>query len=263
MSRKISIIGVGSMGGAILEGIISSDVFKKNEIVLVEPDIEKSKFLKNKGFFVVNHIDKIDCIDIAIIAVKPQQFNIVASEIVKSLKLKVVISVMAGINTSVIKTELNNPKDVIRCMPNLACRIGKGMTAISNCPSVNKESLDLVRKIFKTIGETIPVDESLFDVVTALSGSGPGFLFRCIESLSKAGIKEGLDPEVSEKLARYVAIGTGGLLESTNESVSILRAGVTSKGGTTEAGLEQLEIENIDVIFEKVIGRSKQRSIEL
>ena len=263
MKPQIGLIGIGSMGGAILEGIIDGGIVQSDQMFLIEADCSKRDLLLNRGFHVTDDISTLPSLELIIIAIKPQQFAEIASELKGKVNSSVIVSVMAGVKSGIISEELQSRAGVIRCMPNLACRIRKGMTAIYCDEKISKDTLIFVEKIFKTVGEVIQIDEEFFDVVTALSGSGPGYLFRCVESLAQAGKENGLPEKMSQELARYVCIGSGGLLEITDESVSNLREGVTSRGGTTEAGLKALELSGIDLAFSLAIKAAAERSYQL
>lgn len=265
--KKIGIIGAGNMGEAIIKGIVLAPCFLNcSHIIVSDLSEDRLKYIK-KNYRVKTtryNEDVVSMADIIILAVKPQQIDDVLSEIGKFIDWhKLVISVAAGVKTGCIEKRLLAKAPVIRVMPNMPALVQKGISAFA-CgrfvkPSHKKTAVD----ILSNIGEAVEVKESLMDVVTAVSGSGPAYFFFVMEQLVKIGIKEGLKKEVAEKLAIWTALGAAELVYKTGHMPKDLRAMVTSKGGTTEAAFNIFKSEGLDKILEKGVNAAIKRSREL
>jgi len=247
--QTIGIIGFGNMGSAIAEGI------KKDYPVTVF-DKDKSKTAKISGIGLAqNIVDTVKAADVIILAVKPQDFDTL-SEIKNHINGQLIISIVAGIATGDIKKMLGKVR-VIRVMPNLPARIGKGMICIYKDKSATKEDLDFCEKLFKKLGKTLILGkEEMINYATAVSGSGPGFFYDLIQGKTEEDIKKCVTPFITNLTASALSIGfskpeasvlaevtTKGsiaYLEQAHLSPEEAKKQVASKGGTTEAGLEVL-----------------------
>lgn len=178
--------------------------------------------------------------DLIILAVKPQQLAEVLAELrVWGNERKIVVSIAAGIPISYLQKNLPGCQ-IIRAMPNNPALVGAGITALARGKGVRTFEFGVVRKIFKSVGEVVEVEEKLMDAVTGLSGSGPAFIYLAIEAMIKAGTELGLNPVVAHQLATHTVLGSALTLLRTGRPVKELREMVTSPGGTTIAGLEIL-----------------------
>jgi pyrroline-5-carboxylate reductase len=249
-NNTIGIIGFGNMGAAIALKLKAA--FK---VFVFEKDIEKVK--NAAGLTVLGSIeDIIDAAETIIIAVKPQDFDSVLEELRGKTVHKLVISIAAGIPTQYIEESVGDVP-VIRVMPNLPAKIGMGMICLSKGSYALETDLSYAQTIFNFLGKTLLVDESMMNAVTAVSGSGPGFFFGLIEDkpesewavygnniftplLIEAAREIGFSQQQAQTLAVATAEGSLALLRQTKLSPQVLRSQVTSKGGTTEAGLEVL-----------------------
>jgi pyrroline-5-carboxylate reductase len=249
-NNTIGIIGFGNMGAAIALRLKAA--FK---VFVYEKDVEK---LKNAaGMTVLGSIeDMIDAAETIVIAVKPQDFDAVLEELRGKAAHKSVVSIAAGITTQYIEDAVGDVP-VIRVMPNLPAKIGMGMICLCKGRFALETDLAYAQKLFDFVGKTMLVDEAMMNAVTAVSGSGPGFFFGLVEEkpesewavygtniftplLIEAAREIGFSQQQAQTLAVATAEGSLALLRQTNLSPQILRAQVTSKGGTTEAGLEVL-----------------------
>ncbi|HNQ51020.1 MAG TPA: pyrroline-5-carboxylate reductase [Candidatus Omnitrophota bacterium] len=250
-SSSIGVIGFGNMGSAIasrLRGFYKVYVFEK--------DIDK---LKNSGgVMILGGIeDIIDAAGTIIIAVKPQDFDNVLEELRGKISQRRVVSIAAGISTGYIEESVGDVP-VIRVMPNLPAKVGMGMICLCKGRYALETDLSFAQKVFGHLGKTLVVEESQMNAVTAVSGSGPGFFFGLIEGkpesewavygtniftplLIEAAREIGFSRQQAQTLAVATAEGSIALLRQTGLSPQALRRQVTSKGGTTEAGLEALE----------------------
>ncbi len=244
---KFLFIGAGNMAQAIINGLINNKVLKPDEIYIYEINSELCKKLKEKYRINISEdFNSINSFDYILLAVKPQVFaNFRNDKVMKVLAQKtadsqVIMSIMAGITIEQIKEFFNNCKKIIRVMPNTCALIGQSMSVISADKDIESKELEFVNKIFQSIGKTEIVDEKHINAVTALSGSGPAYVFIFIEALTAGGILCGLSKDISEKLAVQTVMGSS-MMAGQERSLEELRHMVTSPGGTTIAGIAELE----------------------
>jgi len=176
---------------------------------------------------------------------------------------QLVISIAAGITTQYIEKRLGNNIRVIRTMPNLPAQVGKAVTALCKGSWAQESDIQSAQEIFKRIGKTVVVEESLMDAVTAVSGSGPAYVFYFLECFQQAALSLGLNEETSQELVIETLKGSLALLEKSKEEAGILRKKVTSKGGTTEAALAVLEQNKFAEIFARALAAARDRAREL
>ncbi len=248
MNKKIGIIGFGNMGSAIAERLKA-----KYQIFVFDKDANKIKNIS--GLEICEEIkDLIERVDTIILAVKPQDFGNLLNEIKDSVKGKLIISIAAGITTQYMENRLGEVK-AIRVMPNMPAKIGKGMTCLCRGEFTTDDDLNFSQKLFDKLGKTLILNEDMMDAATAVSGSGPGFYFDIIESrqgrrekilqefifsLTEAAKSIGFSPEEATLLSSTTGNASEMLIEQTKLSPVELKKQITSKGGTTEAGLEVL-----------------------
>ena len=249
-NNKVALIGIGNMGSAIVEGALLGNVLTPSNVTVYDKDVSKAKAFSSK-----NHVKKAISIkdllseaNIILVAVKPQNFCEVAEEL-KSLitKKHVFISILAGTSIQKIKKNLGRKVAVVRAMPNLGAKIRQSMTAISGS---DKKAVNIAKKLFSGCGEVIQVKEKMFDVITAVSGSGPAYFFFLMEALASFAVKNGISKKTAELLAAQTCVGSGLLVSNEKISPRILRKKVTSKGGTTEKALDVLKSNKTNKIFE-------------
>ncbi len=273
--KKIGIIGYGNMGSAIAERVkikYSVSVFDK----------DKAKTKNAKGIKVKNSIiDLVNRSEVIILAVKPQDFNDVLREIKNLIKDQLIISIAAGVSTKYIQKILGKGR-IIRTMPNLPAQIGKGTIGICRSSSAKKKDLIFTKQLFARLGTVIIVDEKEINKVTAASGSGPGFFARLIElekidssdhekvvafitniipSYFRAVEKLGLDKHKARLLATSTGVGTADYLHTSGLTAEELRKKVSSKKGTTEAGLKKLRgVATLLETLKAAVKRAKELS---
>ncbi len=258
---KIGFIGGGNMAEAIIKGITSQGM---KDILVSEPGEERRSYLQeNFGVETTeSNTDLTDACKIIILAMKPQIMEKVLDEIASTVtEEKTVVSIAAGIPLSLLQAKLNT-KRLIRVMPNTPALVQKGMTVMSLCECFSDSDMSTVREIFMSIGEVLTLPEKYMDAVTAVSGSGPGFIAFFIESIIEAGINIGLNDDDASMLAIQTAIGTAKLLE-TGLPPAKLREMVTSPGGTTAAGLNAFEEKNLKDVVKYALEAAKNRAAEL
>jgi len=269
--KKIGIIGYGNMGSAIGERIKT-----KYKVLVFDKDKDKTRNLS--GIEVVSdNIDLVNKVDTLILAVKPQDFDVLLGEIRNYTAGKLIISIAAGITTRYIEKYLEKAK-VVRVMPNMAIMIGEGISCLSKGKLATEEDFDFVEELFDYMGKTLRIEEEKMSAATAVSGSGPGFYFDIIESvlaenknpeefkkefivsLTKAAEESGFD----HREAVFLASGTGNacqlLLIKTKLMPAELKKQIMSKGGTTLAGLDALHATKSLI---EAVKAAKKRAEEL
>lgn len=264
---KIGFIGIGNMGEALLRGIINSNLVSPESIYASDVNTEKLNSLSNE--LKINPMDNnkslVNNSDIILIALKPDIVKPVLAQISESFhQPKWCISIAAGINISLIESLLPDGTPVVRVMPNTPAMVREGMTAISPGIYANDHHVYKAKQLFQAVGKAIIVQEKLMDAVTALSGSGPAFIFLLIEALADAGVQLGLSRADASLMATQTVFGSSKMLLETQEHPAVLKNKVTSPGGTTAAGLFVLENNKFrSAIIEAVVAaaeRSKQLS---
>lgn len=267
MSTKLGIIGGGVMGEALLSRLIVQGTYKPHEILVSEPQSERQKVLaKSYGVQLTDDNRAAAIAEVLLLAIKPQAFDVVAAGL-KNLtppsgQLPLVISILAG-------TPLRRLEDafsgypVVRAMPNTPSTVGAGMTAIAPGAHTQPHHLQQARQIFTSVGEVVEVPEALMDAVTGLSGSGPAFVALLIEALSDGGVAAGLPRAIATKLALQTVRGTAQLLQESGMHPAELKDRVTSPGGTTIAGVAQLERAGFRAAVIEAVRAAYLRSQEL
>jgi len=262
-NKKIAFLGAGKMAEALIRGLISSrTLFAKNIFVSdVSPLRLKHLTLRYKVRAAKDNLTAAASCDIVVLSVKPQVIHDVLCEIGRHLRRdQIVISIAAGIQVKSIKKEIKRSK-IVRAMPNNPALIGEGITAISkNAPA---GALKVAELLFSSVGEVIFISEDLMDAVTALSGSGPGFIYYFAEALIEGGVAAGLSHSDSGVLAAQTILGSAKALKISGRSPRDLRAMVTSPGGTTLAGLKVLEKNKFKNAVVSAIMAAAKRSSEL
>ena len=264
--KKIAFIGVGNMGAAIVRAGLQSKIFLPDHLSLIHSCDQKAKKIQQdyNGVSCSTELEDIPSIDVIFLAVKPQSF----SDLVKSFNGKltastVVVSIMAGVTTETIATELGVNK-IVRTMPNLANMISEGVTAIFPTTEVNQQEIEFVKKLFDQQGFCFQInEEAQMDAVTAISGSGPAYAYYFIEALQSAAEGFGFDAAIAKKLAEQTFSGSISFLQSSEETAAELRAKVTSKGGTTAAAIASLDLDGVMEKFVQAVSKAKARSEEL
>ena len=257
----VGIIGCGNMGGAIARGMVSNNVLGSESIFLYDKDIEKAKVLAERTGCALGELPEIvRGADLLIIAVKPQDSADLFRQIAPDITAQTIVSVMAGVSIDSITSKLGKEVPVVRAMPNMAAFVSESITAVAYNGLVNKTRE--VEGVFGGIGEVVEVEEGLMDAVTAVSGSGPAYLFYLAEAMMDSAVDLGFDAETAEKLVVQTLYGASALLHRSKESPAELIKRVASKGGTTEAALAVLGKEFKDTV-KAAVKRAKERSEEL
>jgi len=257
----IGFIGGGNMAEALIRGLVKEG--KKN-IIVSEPIDERRRYLEScYGVKTTpSNTEAVNLSEIIVLAVKPQNIKEVLEEIKDTVSEKhTVVSIAAGIPLKFIQKYLKTDK-LIRAMPNLAAIVGEAMTVLALCECLEMKIIAPVRDIFMGVGKVITLPENYMDLVTALSGSGPGFLCYIVEQLIEVATELGFAEDIARELIVQTFIGTAKLLDSGLPPDKI-RQKVTSPGGTTEAGLKVLSQGQLREIFLKTIQEATKRAQQL
>ena len=260
----IAFIGGGNMASAIIGGLIRQG-HPASQIEVVEPWAEaRDALLKNHGLQAQPEAGPaLQRARIVVWAVKPQTFKDAAAQTRAHTEDALHLSVAAGIRSDSIAQWLGSER-VVRTMPNTPALVGKGMSALYARPSVSPAERESVQAIMATTGEYLWVDsEKQLDAVTALSGSGPAYVFYFLEAMARAGTAMGLSAEQAHQLAVGTFVGASELARRSDESPAVLRQRVTSKGGTTYAALQSMEKDGVGEAFERAMKAAEQRADEL
>jgi pyrroline-5-carboxylate reductase len=262
---KIAFIGGGNMAQALIGGL-AGKLTSANNIHVIDVMPSTLKLLSER-FGVTTATapsDALSMSDVIVLAVKPQQLREVVSTIKPFLTSQLVLSIAAGIRAADISRWLGGHQAIVRTMPNTPALIGKGITgayAMAGVSELQKQSADA---LLRAVGETVWVtDEAQIDAVTAISGSGPAYVFYFIEAMQKAATELGLSAEQGRQLAQATFAGAAALASQSNEDVSLLRERVTSKGGTTYAALTSMEASGVKAALVKALHAAADRGREL
>ena len=265
MESKVVFIGAGNMAEAIVNGMVDAKFCAPEKIVMTDIRPERLRELK-AGLGVSTSLDHrvVRNAEMIVLSVKPQ----VMDEVLKTIlpvfrKETLVISIAAGIQTGKIETALGDGTRVVRVMPNTPALIGQGASGIAGGSWAEEADLVVAESILKCVGLTVRVDENELDAVTALSGSGPAYVFYLLEGMLAAAGEMGLEAEPARMLALQTVEGAACLMKNTGEDAAELRAKVTSKGGTTEAAIRSLDESGVKTAIVKALKAAKTRSEEL
>lgn len=263
--KRIGIIGLGNMGRAILSNLISSGAVRKRAVIGLDLDARKCGDAKKRlGITIARSIrELVSCSDIVLIAVKPQNVDAVLDEMSICGKNRLYVSIAAGIKTDRLEKGLGGRARVVRVMPNTPALVGEGISALCKGSHASKTDLKTADEIFSSVGEVVELSERHFDVVTALSGSGPAYFFYLKEALIEAAVRLGMDKKTAKNLVLRTALGSARLLLESGCEPGLLRQHVTSKGGTTERAIKVFEKAKIKEAVARAVRAAAERSKEL
>lgn len=262
LDRKVYIIGGGNMGSSIAEGLLDDDINNSEQINIVDSDEKlKKKFIKKKLTFITKIPKNIED-SIFIIAVKPQNFENFTKTMIPKQKRNLIISIMAGVTIEKIRSKLEVGL-IVRAMPNLNSAIKKGYTVLFS-KGLNKFEKKIIDYIFSTIGELSWVkSESRINLFTAITGSGPGFIFYLMEKYQVFLEKKGIEKLKAKKIVCQLFDGSVDYAKKSKKDFAILRENVSSKGGTTEAGCKVFDEKKFEDILEEVFHATIEKANEL
>ncbi|MFO0871757.1 MAG: pyrroline-5-carboxylate reductase [Pirellulales bacterium] len=263
---RVGFVGAGQMAQALARGFVQARLIEPARLLAFDPVPAALEALAQNvagiGLATSNR-QVVDESDVIVLAVKPQQVNRAVAELRPGVTTeKLFVSVAAGIPLHRLCDGLGTGR-VVRVMPNTPCLVGRGAAGFSLGPAASPEDGRIVAELLNSVGIALPVDESLLDAVTGLSGSGPAFIYVLIEALSDAGVRVGLPRATAATLAAHTVRGAAEMVLATGEHPAVLKDRVASPGGTTIAGLEALESERGRAAFMAAVVAATRRSQEL
>lgn len=268
---KIAILGAGSMGRAILSGLLKPSVHVDGGIVVTNRSARSAESLAGNGVTSLAIEDHpganrtaVTGAGIVLIAVKPAMVPDLLAEIADALEPDaIVVSVAAGVPVSRFEELLPASVAVVRSMPNTPAIVGKAVTGVSAGTRSTHEQVALVRELFETVGTVVEVPESQLDALSTISGSGPAYVFFLIEQLTAAAVSKGFSPEKAAELVNGTFIGATRLLEASDQTPTQLRIQVTSPKGTTERAVAVLQDADLQSVFDRATDAALARAREL
>jgi pyrroline-5-carboxylate reductase len=265
MDLTLAIIGAGNMGEALLRGLLRSGWITADRIVCADTPERCEVITQRHGVRATpDNAEAVTGADIVVLAVKPQIIRAVLSGLADALTSEqTVISIAAGTTTAVIEGLLAQDVPVVRVMPNTPALVDEGMAVVAPGAHATAHSVALAREILGTVGAVLELPESLMDAVTAVSGTGPAYVFYLAEALVDAGVDLGLGHEVATELVVQTMIGSAALLRQADMEPAELRAQVTSPGGTTAAAVTVLDGAGVQDLFRQAVAAAARRSSEL
>ena len=267
MGTRILLVGCGKMGGALLGGWLTGNI-AASDVTVIEP-FAGDKVKQSFGVAVVDAAGAVAdgfVPDVIVFAVKPQNMDEILPLYRRFVRPGTVfLSIAAGRTIASFERHLGAEAAIIRTMPNTPAAIGRGITVACANDPVSGAQRALAQSLLETVGAVDWVaEEGLLDAVTAVSGSGPAYVFLLIEAMTDAGIAAGLAPDLAERLARATVAGSGELARQSDDSAATLRRNVTSPGGTTAAALDVLMADDgLGSLMRRAIGAATERSREL
>ncbi len=263
---KIGFIGGGKMGEALLAELVRTSVAFPEDVFVSEIIPDRRNYLRRKyNVFVTDDaVEVLNRVDVVVLAVKPQGLDLVLRDIASVVKKDhLIISIVAGRHIAGIEDVLCERPAIVRVMPNLPAVVSKGISAFCCGANVDGDGRAIAELLLRCFGEVIEMEESQFDAVTALSGSGPAFFAYFLESMIEGGVALGIDRKHSRRLALQTMLGTAEVLVRNKLGPGELITMVASKGGTTEAGLAVLNESPLNSIIHKTLSQAASRSREL
>lgn len=260
---KLGVIGAGNMGSAIVRGVLSDDTGLTSVHVFDVDETAAQALSEDHGAVVESSVDSlVEAVDFIVLAVKPDVVSQVLSSI--SGNQTKVASIAAGVELKTLQSNLPAGAETIRVMPNTPAQIGEGMSFVAPGDNVSDSFLDALVDVFESVGEVLVVDEKKMDTVTALSGSGPAYVFYFLEAMAEAGVYLGLDSEQARKAAEQTMLGAAKLASERDDAgPAELRSEVSSPGGTTVEAIKHLDEQGVKGTIEEAINRAKQKSESL
>lgn len=260
---NITFLGGGNMATALIGGLVARGADARAIAVIdVSPGARERLAARYPVQIVTAPDAAVQRAEVLVLAVKPQDAKAALAAV--SVEKQLVISIAAGLTLGALSRWLGAHRNMVRCMPNTPALIGAGITAMYALPEVSADDRRKAETILAAVGEVVWVsEERLLDPVTAVSGSGPAYVFWFIEQLAASGEKLGLAPDVARKLALHTVLGAAKLAAASDEPPAVLRKNVTSKGGTTEAALKVFDEERLAERFGRAIEAASARGAEL
>lgn len=264
-SLRLAFIGGGNMAGALISGLVKK-LATPTQIHVIDLNPDSLQNLVSRYGVCTNPVidAQLQEFDVIVLAVKPQQLHTVAASLLPFIQSQIILSVAAGIRAGDLSRWLGGYAKIVRAMPNTPAMVGLGMSGLYAMDGVSEQERAVAQNIMQAVGETLWVaQESMIDAVTAVSGSGPAYVFYFIEALQEAAQELGFDAAQARQLALATFNGAAQLAKQSDETVSILRERVTSKGGTTYAALCSMDASAVKPAIHQAVQAAAQRGKEL
>src|SRR5919106_5598678 len=263
--RKISLIGAGQMAEALLAGLLSAEIAASPDLRVTDISPARRDLIKRR-FGIQTGPDNREAAcwaDVVVLAVKPQTLDAVLADVGSHLAGKLVISIAAGISLVRLAGQVPPGTRLVRVMPNAPALVRESMSALAFGPHASEHDRRLALALFEAVGRVVCVEETLMEAVTGLSGSGPAYVFMGVEALADGGVKMGLSRPVAELLAAQTMLGAARMLMETGEHPGRLKDRVASPGGTTIAGIHELEKGRFRATLMGAVEAATKRSQQL
>jgi len=262
--QMIAVIGAGKMGEALVSGLLKAGT-SPDELIITERYEERANELSQRyGVKSVSNADAAAEAETIVLAVKPQDMDALLAELAPVVTPdRLIVTIAAGITTAAIERRLAAGVPVVRVMPNTPALVGEAMSAVAPGAHASPEHLDRAEALFRPVGRVVRLPESQLDAVTALSGSGPAYVFYLVEAMTDAGILLGLPRAVAHELIVQTVYGAAVMLRETGEHPVALREAVTSPAGTTISAIRELENHGVRAAFLAALEAARDRSREL
>jgi len=266
MAKRLAVVGAGKMGSTLLKALLGSGALAADEVVATVKHADGAAELGSR-LGIATSTDNREAVagaEVVLLAVKPQALGEVVSELAPVLaEGQLLVSIVASATTPFIEERLPLPLPVVRAMPNTPALIGAGMTVLCGGRHASREHLQRAEALFHAVGRTLVLDEKHMDAVTALSASGPAFVYVVLESLAEGGVKVGLPRNTATELAAQMCLGAAKMVLETGEHPALLKDAVTTPAGCTIDGLLRLEEGGLRVTLIKAVVESTRRAGQL
>lgn len=265
-AQRLGFLGSGNMAEALIRGIIEKDLWPGDHLIASDISSQRLSAVGNELGIDTTSDNRavVTASDMIIVAVKPAQVGEILSEVADVVTAeKLIVSIAAGVTLAAIQSRLKKNIPVVRVMPNAPAMTLAGMSCLSGGAHAGPEHLAEAMKLFSGVGEALVVPEGQLDAVTALSGSGPAYLFLVIEALADAGVRVGLPRKTAEKLAAQTVLGAAKMVQATGKHPGELKDMVASPAGTTIEGLAVLEENGVRGSFIEAVDAAYRRAKEL
>ncbi len=265
--KKIVVIGAGNIGGALIGGMLSGEVADREHLIATDPSEARAVEIKEKwGIEVITTGNRgaVRAAEVVILAVKPTTLPFVLEDVKDILREdQILISVAAAFPITLIEKIINRKMPVFRAMPNIPVVVHEGATGLAVNSVATEEQVKFVESIFRSVGVVCTVEEDLMHAVTAMSGSGPAYIYMVIEALIAGGLKMGLSHQVSTRLAEQTVLGSAKLVRETMLHPAILKDRVTTPGGVTISAIHELEKHGLRAMLISAIETATKKSRQL
>lgn len=260
----VAVVGAGVMGEALLSGLLRGDRMGDTFVVADKRQDRCAELRERYGVDIATNAEAAAEADVVVLVVKPQDIFAVTAEIADVLKPgALVVSLAAGVTTSSLEALLPAGTPVVRVMPNTPALVDQGMSAVSAGAHCATEHMAIANRLMACVGKVVEVPEKQQDAVTAISGSGPAYIFFTVEAMIEAGVGLGLPRRLATELTLQTVYGAATMLRETGEHPVVLRENVTSPAGTTAAALRILEDHKVRAAFLAALEAARDRSVEL